>query len=56
MKIHTGNGISFGYELVHFKYSKQKINTKSSTGSKEVVVSDYIPQKIWVCIFMESQG
>ena len=36
LKSHTGGGMSFGYRLVHYKSSKQKLNTKSSTEAELV--------------------
>ena len=54
-KNHNGGSISFGCRLIHFKSSKQKLNTKSSTESKVVGVSDYLPYNIWVCVFIEDQ-
>ena len=41
LKIHTGGYMSFGYGMAHCKSSKKNLNTKSSTGSKVVGVSDY---------------
>ena len=43
IKSHTVGCISFGYGMVHCKSSKQKMNTKISTKSKVVGVSDYLP-------------
>ena len=48
--------MSFGYGMVHCKYSKKEINTKSSAGAKIVGVSDYLQYKIWVYLFIGSQG
>ena len=48
--------MSFSYGLVHFKSSKQKLNTKSSTEEEVVGVSDYLPYNIWICQFMAYQG
>ena len=42
--------------MVHYNSSKQKMNTKSSTGAKIVSVSDYLPYNIFICLFMETQG
>ena len=47
--------MSFGNGMVHCKYSKQKLNTKISTESEVVVVSDYIPYNIWIFLFMGAQ-
>ena len=54
LKIHTSGGMSFVYRLLHYKYSKQKLNTKSSTEAKVVGVSDYLPYNICICLFMEA--
>ena len=43
LKIHTSGCVSFGYRMVHCKFSKKNINTKSSTEAKIVGVSDYLP-------------
>ena len=56
LKSHTGGGISFGYELVHCKSRKKKLNKKSSTDAELVRVSDYLPYNIWIFLCMETQG
>ena len=56
LKIHTGGCMSFGYGMVHCKSSKQKLNTKSSIKDEVVGVSDYLPNNIWICLFMGAQG
>ena len=56
LKIHTGSCMSFGYGIVHCKYSKQKLNTNSSTEAEVVGVSDYLTYNIWVYLFMGAQG
>ena len=43
LKIHTGGSMPFGYRMVHCKSIKKKLNTKSSTRSEVVGVSDYLP-------------
>ena len=45
-----------GYGLLHGKWSKQKINVKSSTESELVGVSEYFPYNIWLMMFMDAQG
>ena len=35
---------------------KQKLNTKSSTEGEIVGVSDFLPNMIWVSMFLEAQG
>ena len=42
--------------MLHCKFSKQKINTKSSTEAKVVGLSDYLPYNIWIFLFMIAQG
>ena len=44
---HTGGIISMGQGIVYGTFSKQKINTKSSTESELVGDSDYIPWTLW---------
>ena len=56
MRSHTGGTMSFGRGVIHSKSSKQRINTKSSTESEVVGVSDYLPYNIWVEYFLEAQG
>ena len=55
-KIHTGGCMSFGYGMIHFNQSNQKLNTKSSTEAEVVGVSDCLTYNIWVCLLMEAQG
>jgi hypothetical protein len=56
MKSHTGGTMSFGRGAVLCKSSKQKLNTKSSTEAKLVGASDYLPNTIWVKMFLSAQG
>ena len=56
MRSHTGGVISFGRGGIACKSSKQKLNTKSSTEAEFVGASDYLPNTIWVKMFMEAQG
>ena len=55
MRGHTGGGMSMGWGLIHAKASKQNLNSKSSTETEVIVVSEYIPYKIWLINFMEAQ-
>ena len=48
--------MSFGLGMIHARSSKQKLNTKSSTESEIVGLSEYIPYNIWINNFMEAQG
>ena len=56
MKGHTGGTMSFGKGVLHAKSSKQKLNTKSSTETELVGVSEYIPYTIWMKTFLHEQG
>jgi hypothetical protein len=38
------------------KSTKQKLNTKSSTEAEVVGMSDYIPNTIWLRMFLKAQG
>jgi hypothetical protein len=53
---HTGGAISFGTGTIICKSTKQKLNTKSSTEAETVGTSDYLPNAIWVKMFMTAQG
>ena len=55
-KSHTGGAISLGHGTLVCKSNKQKLNTKSSTEAETVGASDYLPNTIWVKMFMEAQG
>ena len=53
MKGHTGGVMSYGLLGIF----QQNLNTKSSTESKVVGVSDYMPQPIWAkLLFLGDQG
>ena len=56
MKSQTGGVTSFGIGGFMGKSTKQKLNTKSSTEAELVGASDYLPNTIWLKLFMESQG
>ena len=56
LKIHTRNGITFGYGMIHCNSRNQKLNKKSSTEARSFGVSDYLPYNIWICLFMGAQG
>ena len=53
---HTGGIISFGTGGLLCESSKQKLNAKSSTEAEVVDASDYLPNTLWVQMFMEAQG
>ena len=56
MKSHTGGVMSFGTGGFVCKSTKQKLNTKSSTEAEVVEASDYLPNTIWVQMFLAEQG
>jgi hypothetical protein len=56
MKSHTGGIMSFGTGGFIPKSRKQKLNTKSSTEAELVGASDYLPNTMWVKMFLEAQG
>lgn len=45
-----------GTGTVHCKSSKQKLNTRSTTESELVGVSEYLPYTIWKANFWKGQG
>jgi len=56
MKSHTGGITSFGLGGFMGKSTKQKLNTKSSTEEELIGASDYLPNTIWLKLFMKAQG
>jgi Reverse transcriptase (RNA-dependent DNA polymerase) len=56
MRSHTGGVISFGRGGLICKSKKQSINTKSSTEAELVGASDYLPNTLFVKMFMAAQG
>ncbi|CAJ1965740.1 unnamed protein product [Cylindrotheca closterium] len=55
-KSHTGGCISFGWGVISTMCKKQGLNVKSSTEGEVVGVSDFLPNMIWVRMFLEQQG
>jgi hypothetical protein len=55
-KSHTGGMMSWGWGVLLSKCQKQKLNTKSSTESEIVGVSDCLPNVVWARMFLEGQG
>ena len=43
---HTGGAMSMGWGVLHSKFSKQKLNTKSSMEAELVGVSEYMPHNM----------
>ena len=56
MRSQTGGTMSFGWGVIHAKSTKQKLNTKSSTESELVGISEYLPYNIWLINFLKAQG
>ena len=56
MRGHTGGAMSMGIGTIHCKSSKQKINTRSTTESELVGVSEYLPYPLWQVNFWKEQG
>ena len=56
MRSHTGGLMTFGRGILHGKSSKQKLNTKSSTESELVGVSEYLPYSLWMANFLKCQN
>ena len=54
-KSHIGGAMPWGWGVLLSKCQKQKLNTKSSTESEIVGVSDYLPSVIWASMFLEAQ-
>ena len=56
MKSHTGGVISFGTGGMVCKSLKHKSVEKSSTGAELVGASNYLPNTLWVQLFLEARG
>ena len=56
MRSQTGGTMSMGWGTIHCKSSKQKLNTKSSTESELVGLSEYLPYNLWWINFLKGQG
>ena len=56
MRGHTGGIMSMGLGTLHCKSSKQKLNTRSTTESELVGVSEYLPYPLWQINFWKEQG
>jgi len=55
-KSHTGGVMSLGRSAIACKSTKQMLNTKSSTEAKLAGETNYLPNTIWTCMFLEAQG
>ena len=56
MRGHTGGTMSMGTGTLHNKSSKQKLNTRSTTESELVGLSEYLPYDLWQFNFFKEQG
>jgi hypothetical protein len=56
MRGHTGGTMSMGTGTLHCRSGKQKLNTRSTTESELVGVSEYLPYNIWQVNFFKEQG
>ena len=56
MRGHTGGVMRMGKGAIVHGCSKQKINTKSSTETEIVGVSDFLPYTMWASYFLKAQG
>ena len=54
MRGHTGGTMSMGRGTIHSKSSKQRLDTKSTTESEVVGMSEYLPYDIWQLNFLRS--
>jgi hypothetical protein len=55
MKGHSGMVLQLGNATIYCRSSKQKLNSKSSTESELVAISDGLPMTIWTYNFIEAQ-
>ena len=53
---HTGGVITFGTGILNAKYSKQKMNSRSSNETEVIRNSEYLPWVIWYEYFMAAEG
>ena len=56
MRGHTGSGLCMGRGYLISTSRKQKLNTRSSTKSEMIGVSDCMPSILWTWLFLEAQG
>ena len=56
MKSHTGGVMSMGRGGLVQKSTKHKLNTKSSAEAELVGASDYLPNVLWIKMFLAAQG
>jgi hypothetical protein len=56
MRSHTGATTTLGSGIICFIFTKQKINTHSSTEAKLVGVNDVVSKVLWTKLFIEAQN
>jgi hypothetical protein len=56
MRGHSGGRLSLGRGFPIVGSTKQKLNTRSSTGSEIVGADDFMPAICWTWYFMKAQG
>jgi hypothetical protein len=56
MRGHSGGGLSLGRGFTIVSYTKQKLNSRSSTETNIVGANDFMPEICWTCYFMKAQG
>ena len=56
MRGQSGEAISMGHGIVTEKLVKQKLNSKSSTETEVIGMSDILPHNLWHKYFLEHQG
>jgi hypothetical protein len=53
---HSGGGLSLGRGFPIVSYTKQKLNTRSSTETEIIGAEDFMPAIVWTRYFMKPQG
>ena len=56
MRSQTGVVMSMGYGMLNFRSSKKNLNAKSLTEAKLIGNSEYVPNNVWMVVFLEAQG
>jgi hypothetical protein len=56
MRGHSGGGLSLGRGFTIVSYTKQKLNTRSSTETEIGFADDFMPGICWTRYFMKAQG
>ena len=56
MRGQTGGAMSLGVGTLHCRSTKQRINSRSSTETEVIGVSEYLPYNVWLLLFLKAQG